>query len=389
MFASSLVQEIRDSERALKNRPPTNLPAQPTPFIGRAKELAEIRQLLRDDANCRLLTLLGPGGIGKTRLAIEAATGLLDLFPDGVYFVGLAAVGTAETIGTAIADAFGFTFSGNMEPDAQLTNYLRAKRLLLVVDNLEHLLAGAELFSAFALAATQTKILVTSREALRLQEEWLYPVGGMTIPKEAAPFTTVTQNGAIQLFVQQAQRADAAFVLNDENLPSVIHICRAVDGMPLGIELAAAWLRTMTCDEIAKELTQSIDILTTSIRNVPQRHRSLRAIVEQTWQRLTSESKWFTASRDISRFLSREAAQQVTQASLLDISSLVDKALCRHNDGHYEMHELLRQFAFEQLNEEELQTCTAAAQSILCRVLERTATVRHVSTGSGDVAESC
>lgn len=335
----------------IPSTPTLNIPAQSTPFIGRENQLIEIRQLLRDEASCRLLTLVGPGGIGKTRLAIEAASDLLSTFPNGVYFVGLASVDTIDNITATIADSLRFQLQGAEDPKTQLARYLRPQQLLLLVDNLEHLIDGSNLLAELVQAAPHVKLLVTSREQLNLQEEWLYPVGGMNVPEEAAPLETLEENQAVQLFELCARRADASFAATDETLLTVAHICRLVDGMPLGIELAAAWVGTISCQEIIAEIEQGLDILTTAKRNVPKRHRSIRAIIEQTWAQLSSRERSVFSELSIFRgSCSREAAQQVTNATLPVLASLVGRALLRRTEnGRYEIHELIRQFATEQL----------------------------------------
>jgi predicted ATPase len=330
------------------------LPPQPTPFIGRQQELAEIRRLLQAEPACRLLTLVGPGGIGKTRLALAAAAAATDLFPHGVHFAGLAPVEAASFLVSAIAAAVGLTLSGDAQPETQLLNYLRQKKLLLLLDNFEHLLAGAPLLPEILNAAPQVSLLVTSRERLSLQEEWSYELRGLPYPRpngdlvEAAP--ALETYSAVQLFIQSARRAEVNYALSAEDIPAVLQICRLVDGLPLGLELAAPWVRSLTCREIAAEIERNLDFLTTPLRNVPERQRSLSAVFQQTWQRL-SPAEQMVLSR-LSTFQGgclREAAEQVAGATLALLSALVDKALLRRRHGRYELHELTRQFAAEQL----------------------------------------
>lgn len=345
-----------------------NLPVQPTMFIGREKELEEIGQLLRDEPGCRLLTLVGPGGIGKTRLALEAASLVGPTFGYGVYFVSLAPVAEVEFILSAIAETLKFNFQGELDPKIQLLNHLSQKNCLLVLDNFEHLLSahgeddaegdirgGEKLLTEILAAAPHLKFLVTSRELLNLQEEWSYEVPGMPYPQETSTFKVTPDNlehyAAIQLFLQRARKADANFKYSTEDLHSVTRICRLVGGMPLGIELAAPWVRLMSCREIADEIERSFDLLATSMRNIPERHRNMRAIFEQTWRQLSAEEQAILSKFSIFRGgCLRGAAEFVTGASLHQLSSLVDKALIRRITGRrYELHELIRQFALEQL----------------------------------------
>ncbi|MBV7334797.1 protein kinase [Chloroflexi bacterium TSY] len=360
---SDLAQPKEDQTQTDLHHPPRqNLPPQPTPFIGREQELVEIKQLLQGEANCRLLTLVGPGGIGKTRLALAAAAQVSDAFPDGVYFIGLASVSDPEFIVSAIAEALDINFYDEAAPKTQLLDHLSQKRRCLIIDNVEHLLDGVDLLADILRAAPQMKLLVTSRERLRLQEEWGYEVRGMAFPNpadwpsvEAADLETYN---AIQLFLQSVRRIEASFLPSQDDIPHLLRICQLVDGMPLGLELAAAWIRTLSCQEIAQEIERNLDILDTRLRNVPERHRSLKVVFEQTWQRLTaSEQKALQQLAVFRSPFTRAAAQQVTNTSLRDLAALVDKSLCRQRmpagQGRYEMHELLRQFAFEQMNEDE------------------------------------
>lgn len=222
-----LIITFDDDMTQQPSRPQTqlhNLPPQPTPFIGRRDEIAEITQLLADPA-CRLLTLVGPGGIGKTRLALEVAAANLGDFANGIYFVPLQPVRSTEFLVSAIADAVKLPLSGREEPNVQLLNYLRDKEMLLVLDNIEHLLLerGVELLIDSLKAASKMKLLVTSREVLNLQEEWLYPVHGLPFP-QSAHAGDFEAYGALQLFAERARRVRRDFSLVDEQA-GVVWIC--------------------------------------------------------------------------------------------------------------------------------------------------------------------
>lgn len=341
---------------APQNAIPHNLTLPATPFVGRQEELSSIQRLLTAEPDCRLLTLVGPGGIGKTRLALQAAQQLIPAFPDGVFMVPLAPVSEAAYLVSAIAAAIRLQFSGAIEPKMQLLHHLRPKQMLLVLDNFEQLLDGADLLSELLLVAPQVALLVTSRERLRLQEEWNYEMVGLPFPRQGErPLPDeLTHYGAIQLFAQCARRADASFALTAADAPAVIRICQLVDGMPLALELAASWARAMTCEEIAEEIARNLDFLTATARNVPDRHRSLRAIFEQSWQRLPAAEQAICARLALFRGgCLRPAAEEVTGASLPQLSLLVDRSLLRRDrHGRYEMHELIRQFALARLEEE-------------------------------------
>lgn len=356
-----------------RTTPPHNLPVQLTPFVGREEELALIGNRLADAA-CRLLTITGPGGIGKTRLAIQAAASRIEQFRDGVFFVPLAPVMTVDFLVYTIANALNFSFYGwEEEPLAQLLSYLRDKEMLLVMDNFEHLLAGVGIVTQILESAPAVKILATSRERLNLQGEWVVEIAGLKFPEQERG-NGIEHYSAVQLFLQGVRRVQAGFTLTASDKPAVARICRLVEGMPLALELASSWARVLSCQEIAREIEHNLSFLTTSWRDVPDRHRSLRAVFQHSWKLLNAEQR--VVFRKLAVFrggFEREAAQKITGASLDLLLSLVEKSLLQRSaTGRYHMHELLRQFAEEKLTQvpEEQEQSRAAHCRFYVRFLQ-------------------
>jgi predicted ATPase/DNA-binding CsgD family transcriptional regulator len=325
----------------------SNLPTFPAPFVGRHDELTDIVRLLSDPA-CRLLTLVGPGGIGKTRLALEAARQLT--FPNGVHLILLQPLSSSDFIIPAIAEAMNIQLQSNTDPKQQLMDYFHEKSPLVILDNFEHLMDGVEIVSDVLAHAPGVKMLTTSRERLNLLEEWVMEIQGLAFPASETE-SEIEDYSAIQLFLQNARRVQVGFALTDAQKPAITRICQMVDGMPLGIELASAWVRALSCEQIAAELEHSADILETSARNMPSRHRNMRAVFEPTWDRLSEEERGvFTALSVFRGGFTREAAEQVAGASLRTLTTFVDKSLLRIDaNGRCDIHELLRQYAEEQL----------------------------------------
>lgn len=347
------------SERFKPSTMLNQLPQHPIPFVGRRQELTTITRLL-SDPTCRLLTLVGPGGIGKTRLAVQAAATLPEPFPDGIYFVFLQPVQSTDYLIPAIADALNIHLVGQPDPRLQVFNQLQDKALLLLLDNFEHLVTGAGLLTDLLQTAPTLKILVTSREALNLPEEWLLPVTGLPYPEalphntalmaEKAPPEEVEAYSAVQLFAGYAQRLRPDFSLAAE-WAGVVHICQLVEGTPLALELAAAWVKTLSCAEIAAEIQRNLDFLTTHRRSEPDRHQSMKAVFNQSYALLDPEEQAIFKRLAVFRGgFRRDAAERVARASLAALTTLVDKSLLqRQPDNHYQIHELLRQYAAEQL----------------------------------------
>jgi DNA-binding SARP family transcriptional activator len=335
--------------------PRHNLPLALTPLIGREVELADLARLLANP-ELRLLTLVGPGGVGKSRLALEAAASQGQHYRDGVYLVSLASLRSVDTLASTIAEAVRFSFYGNSPPQQQLLDYLRHKQMLLVMDNFEHVLDGVGLIVDILHTAPALKFLTTSRTRLNVQGEQLYPLAGLSYPDETALAKIPASNdgwryGAMVLFEYSARRLRPDFALTNTNLADVVRICRQVRGMPLGLLLASAWVELLNPGEIAAEIEWGFDFLRADWRDLPERQRSLRAVFEHSWTLLRPQEQAIFQQLSIFRgSFSREAAQAVTGATLTDLLALVNKFLLhRPPTGRYEVHELLRQFAAEKL----------------------------------------
>ncbi|MGD8402378.1 MAG: tetratricopeptide repeat protein [Anaerolineales bacterium] len=327
---------------------PSNLPLSPTPLVGRENEIRVISMQLLDPA-CRMLTLTGPGGVGKTRLAIAAGRQLEPRFADGVYFVALAGIGITEAIVSSIANALGLAFSGPAEPLVQLSAFLSNKEILLVIDNMEHLPEGGNLLGELLQQTQNVKMIITSREQLHLQWEWLFEVQGLPIPEEVD--ANLENNSAVMLFNQRARQNSQDYSSNEEDKTALVRICKLVGGLPLAIELAASWVRLLSCREIADELERTLDFLETKKLDVPQRHRSLKSVFDHSWKLLNDEERLALMRLSVFRGgFTREAALSVAGASLPVLSSLMAKSLLRHgkNSDRYDLHQLIRQYTFAQ-----------------------------------------
>lgn len=333
------------------------LPTPANALIGREVELAALARLLMDP-RCRLATLTGPGGSGKTRLSLEAAHSLQPAFAHGAAFAPLAGLAAGAGLATAIAEALRFTFHGGEAPLRQLCDYLHDKHLLLVLDNLEHLLddpATAQFVEAVLQAAPRVTALATSREPLRVAGEWVLEIQGLPVP--VGPDGAETSS-AMALFAERARQARADWSPDEAERAAAARICRLVDGMPLGIELAAAWVPALSAAEIADEIERGLDFLAAPGRGMPERHRSLRAVFDHSWKLLTPEARAALARLAVFRGgFTRAAAEAVAGAALPSLSALAGQSLLRRGAaGRFDLHELVRQYAAERLGEAESAT---------------------------------
>ena len=325
------------------------LPSPVTPFVGREKELSQLTALLADPT-CRLLTLLGPGGIGKTRLATELARQLAPVFAHGVCFVTLVSLSTPEAFVSALVDALGLVLFHGSDAKQELFDALQCRQVLLVLDNFENLLAATDLIDELIQSAPDLKVLITSRERLNLQSETVFRVGGMTYPTNEYA-SNLMEYDAVRLFIDNLQRIRPDPSPASETLQEVAHICRQVQGMPLALILAAAWSDTLSLSEICQEIARRFDILGTIMRDIPERHRNMHAVFDPSWQMLSNEERVVFSKLSIFRGgFTRDAAEVVAGASLPLLAALVNKSLiARDNQSRYQIHELLRQYAAEKL----------------------------------------
>ena len=323
-----------------------NLPSDLTNFIGRTEEIHKIKQIMETN---RLITLVGPGGIGKTRLAIQVASNI-PAFQDGIFFVPLASLTSYEFIIPAIADALNLPFQGIGTPELQLIENLKEKQLLLLLDNFDHLIPGAGFLTNLLKNCPSVHILCTSRERLKITGEMSFPVKSLETPSEEIDF--LPQNyTSLQLFHQCALHADTEFQITEENKRWISRICNLVSGLPLGIELAAAWVPMLSCEEIAKEIEKNISFLETTLCDVPDRHKSLQGVFDYSWNLMAENDRKTLVKLSIFRGgFSRDAASKVAGASLQSMNSLMDKSfLKRRTSEFYFILEVLRVFAEEKL----------------------------------------
>jgi predicted ATPase len=373
-------------------------------LIGREAELAEIARRLQDPA-CRLLTLVGPGGAGKTRLAQEAAADQLNRFEHGVCWVSLASLQSIQAIVPAVAQALDLFCYGQGEPRQQLLDYLREKSVLLVLDSFEHLLGGLSWVVDILETAPKVKTLITSRFRLNMQGAYLLPIAGLNcpalphpvmtkpianVPKEPVQLTRgassasellrdvgqasegATQYSGIKLFLHGVYRVRPDFRATAGELADVAHICRLLQGVPLALLLAAAWAKMLTPAEILAHLSgddgDSLDFLAADWPDVPSRQRSIRAVFDRSWNLLSErEREIFSALSVFRGGFTRWAAQQVSGASLRELMALVDKSLLQWApEGRYEIHELLRRYAAEKLEQAPVASAKARDRYNVC-----------------------
>ena len=329
---------------------PNNLPVQLTDFIGRP-EVEDIKGLV---GGTRLVTILAPGGAGKTRAAIQAAAELIADFPDGVFFIDLAPITAPGDIAQTAAESIGVALATDEDLQTQLLAHLANERQLLVFDNFEHLADGVEIVTEILKAAPGVKVVATSRTKLNITGESVFALPGLEIEwhSEEEAFRA----SGVHLFIDAGKRADATFSLRIADLDPLHRILGLVGGMPLGILLAASWVDTLRVEEIADEISRSMDFLETDTRDMPDRHQSMRAVFDYSWSMLSEdEQRTYDALSVFRGGFTRDAALDVAGTSLRALSNLASKSLviADRDAGRYAIHELLRQYAEEELRRDQ------------------------------------
>lgn len=348
------------------------LPRPSTPMVGRAEEIAKLSSWLAD-ATQQVVTIVGPGGMGKTRLALAVAQApeIDDRFRESIAFADLAPLSDVGQMPAEIAHAIGMPLESGGEqsrtPEQQIVDFLSSRQLMLIVDNAEHLLAGAPLIADIARAAPKVQILVTSRAPLNLPGEQLYPLRGLDYVDKQSD-ARLTRSAATALFLQSAQRIKPDYSNDSNELRDVVEICTLVQGMPLAIELAAPWIAIMSAADILAEIRRSLDILETDSTNVPERHRSMEAVFDATWQRLDAGAQQVFAQISIFRGgFTRDAVTHVAGADLRQLRGLAARSLIVHDPerNRYAIHELLRQYgALRLAQSSDLEAAAAEAHSV-------------------------
>lgn len=355
-----LVERIQANKALSQESPSAHrtkalLPKQDTRFVGRNKDLARLSETLLNP-DCRLLTLVGLGGSGKTRVALELARLEHSQFKDGVCFVPLAALSSSDAFLTSVAQALGLNLSPQLSEQEQLDAFLKDKELLLLLDNFEHLLSAGPALSDLLKKHAKLSCLVTSRERLKLKGEWLFDLEGLDYPRHLDDLTRQELEAfdALHLFINSAKRVAPRLVLSDSDLVLVAQIAQRVEGLPLALELAASWVKSMPIQQIVQQLNEGHDLLRSEELGLAKRHQNLNVILKQTWRSLSDEKKQTLTKFSIFQGgCSLEAAEAVTGAHFSILLSLVNESLLKRlANNRFDMHELLKQYSHAQLSKD-------------------------------------
>lgn len=330
----------------------TNLPAQTTRFFGRDAEIKQISELLYNP-DCWLLTLTGMGGIGKTRLAVQIGQQVAPVLPDGAYFVSLEGLKAISALLPKVAETLGLSVhSQERAIEDQLTAFLSDKTLLIIFDNFDEFTSQAAILHQLHAVANRVKFLATSRERLKISGEWVINLEGLGYPKMATGYSgEIILYPAIELFIHAAQRIWKDFQANEGNYDDIAAIARLVEGIPLGLEMAASWINLLSPREILDEIQTNLDFLKTDMQDKPARQRSMRAVLDYSWERLTSDEQSSLARLSVFHGgFTRESAEKVASVTLVGLKKFMDRSLIRQSGaGRFHLHELLRQYASENL----------------------------------------
>ena len=363
--------------REMATRAGVQVPCYPTPFVGRIREKEDLQAVLRDPDR-RIVTLTGPGGSGKTRLALEVIRHIAGHYPDGIVWIPLTSVESPDFFLSAIAGGLnlkiarvdpGIEYSNLVdvsELKAQITMFLQNRKMLLIMDGFEHLVEASAMIAEIVATAPYVQFLVTSRERLNLQGEWVVETTGLSYPENDSE-EVYNRSDAVTLFTETARRVWSGFEMTPDNRSHIGRICRLVQGIPLAIDLAAAWVKVMNCREIAVEIASNLDFLSSAMPDIPERHRSIRAVFDQTWQMLSETGRMCFQTLTVFRGgFSREAARTITGATDGILVELLDKSVLRRMSGNrFVMHDLLRQYAAHKLCQQ-----PAAEETVRTRHME-------------------
>lgn len=359
------------------------LPVARTPFVGRKREVAQVTEMLVN-SDSRLVSIIGHGGIGKSRLALQAARSVSAHFADGVCWVSLAGITSAELLPLTILQALSQSVAGIASSRVELLDHLRERAHLLVLDNFEQLLPAAALLGELLEAAPSIKLLVTSRERLHLHHEWILPLDGLSMNGSEPDPTPGDHHEALALLLQCARRYRPELILDEVQADTARAVCRMVGGSPLAIEHVAAWLRATSLEVVREELNRGLGILISDQQDTPERHRSMETVLESSWRILPSEQQ--ALLRQLSLFRSPftlGAARAVGSADLPTLASLIDASWVQvSGDDHYALHELARQYAYDKLITEHESTTGETSDAVRTRFSRYYAELLHDAEGN-------